>query len=356
MRINYFGSDDEGDSTPVAVRQRRRDEPEVEYQFWRRYWEALRVKGVKSGREIWYERACWRFIRELKPRRLKEAIPADVTQFLGLLAQQPDAAGWKIRQADHALRILFEEMVRASWASKWPVGLPELDGWMEGPEGGGRMPVPADAAQGRFAEQLNKMIRTLRTLHYAYRTEETYVDWARRFLTFAKAESLDGLNAEKVRSFLEKLAVAGKVSASTQNQALNALVFFFREGLNKELGELGEFTRAKRPRRLPVVLTRGEVGRLLGKMSGAPRLEAKLLYGSGLRVMECIRLRVKDLEFEQFQITVRDGKGGKDRVTMLPEGLVAELKEHLRAVKEQHESDLRAGHGEVYSGPQKLDR
>jgi hypothetical protein len=192
----------------------------------------------------------------LKPRRLKEATAGDVTQFLGLLAQQPDSAGWKVRQADHALRILFQEMVRCPWATQWPVGLPEMEGWMEGPEGGGRMPVPADAAQARFAEQVNKMIRSLRYLHYSYRTEEAYVDWARRFLTFAQAQGVEELDAGKVRAFLEKLAVIGKVSASTQNQALNALVFFFREGLGRELGQLGEFTPARRPRKIPVVLTR----------------------------------------------------------------------------------------------------
>jgi integron integrase len=225
-----------------------------------------------------------------------------------------------VRQADHALRLLFEEMLKSPWASQWPVGLPELEGWMEGPEGGGRMPVPANAAQARFAEQVNKMIRTMRCLHYSYRTEETYVGWAQRFLTFARAETLEGLNGAKVRSFLERLAVRDKVSASTQNQALNALVMFFREGLSKELGELGEFAPAKRPRRIPVVLTREEVRRVLNCMNGVERLMARLLYGSGLRLMECVRLRVQDVDMERRQITVRDGKGGKDRITMLPEG------------------------------------
>ena len=118
----------------------------------------VRSKGVSLGREVWYERACAWFIRELKPRRLKEAGPEDVTRFLGLMAIQPDSAAWKIRQADAALRILFQEMTRCSWAGQWPVGLPELDGWMEGPEGGRKMPVPADLAQDRFSAQVNKMI------------------------------------------------------------------------------------------------------------------------------------------------------------------------------------------------------
>jgi hypothetical protein len=125
------------------------------------------------------------------------------------LAQQPDSAGWKIRQADEALRILYQEVMRSAWAVKWPVGLPELDGWMEGPEGGGKMPVPADAAQRRFAEQVNKMIRVIRCLHYSYRTEEAYVGWARRFLSFTRARELDEVNADAVQRFLEMLAVQG---------------------------------------------------------------------------------------------------------------------------------------------------
>lgn len=238
-------------------------EKPAEQEFWERYWEVLRRQGVKAGHERWYERRCVQFIRLLKPRRLREAAAKEVTEFLGLLAQQPDAAGWKVRQADHALRILFQELLRSPWAGNWPVGLPEFEGWMEGPEGGGKLPVAGNAAQARFAEQVNKMIRTLRCLHYSYRTEEAYVAWAQRFLTFARAETMEELDGEKVRSYLEMLAVRGKVSASTQNQALNALVFFFREGLGKELGELGQFAPAKRPRKLPLVLTREEVRRLL---------------------------------------------------------------------------------------------
>jgi Phage integrase, N-terminal SAM-like domain len=232
-----MGGNDADSPRPWPAREKRPGEPEAEHAFWVRWsWEVIRTKGVPPGKEVWYERACLRFIRELKPRRLKEATAGEVTQFLGLLAQQPDSAGWKVRQADHALRILFQEMIRSAWAAQWPVGLPEMGGWMEGPEGGTKMPVPADAAQARFAEQVNKMISSLRCLHDAYRTEEAYVDWARRFLSFAHAERVEQLGADRVRAFLERLAVVGKVSASTQNQALNALVFFFREGLGKELG------------------------------------------------------------------------------------------------------------------------
>jgi site-specific recombinase XerD len=152
----------------------------------------------------------------------------------------------------------------------------------------------------------------------------------------------------QVESFLTDLAVRRRVAASTQNQALNALVFLYRQVLHQEAGEFSA-VRAKRPVRLPTVLTKAEVQRLLCAMkSGTHRLMARLLYGTGMRLMECVRLRVKDLALEQNQIIEREGKGAKDRVTVLPESLKLELQEHLRRVKLLHEQDLAAGSGEVY--------
>jgi site-specific recombinase XerD len=159
-------------------------------------------------------------------------------------------------------------------------------------------------------------------LHYSYRTEQTYVDWAVRFVRRVQDKAPVAVGATEVREFLENLAVFGRVSASTQNQALNALVFFFREGLKRDLGELGEFERAKRPRRLPVVLTRAEIQRVLERMEDPYRLMLLLMYGAGLRLMECARLRVKDVDLERQVLTVRDGKGAQDRVTGLPTAAV----------------------------------
>jgi integron integrase len=154
-----------------------------------------------------------------------------------------------------------------------------------------------------------------------------------------------------VKTYLDYLAVEREVTASTQNQALNALVFFYGEVLQKPIGEIEEFARAKRPRRLPEVMTRDEVQRLLSKMSGITGLMAGLMYGSGIRLMECVRLRVKDIDFAQHQIMVRDGKGQKDRVTMLPERFAASLQEHLARVKVTYEQDLAQGTADVYIWP-----
>jgi integron integrase len=156
------------------------------------------------------------------------------------------------------------------------------------------------------------------------------------------------MGAQEVERFLSHLAVEGKVAASTQNQALSALVFLYREVLGEELGWMDDLTRAKRPARLPVVLTQGETRALLARLDGRSWIMASLLYGAGLRLMECVRPRVKDVDFEMRQVTVRDGKGQKDRVTMLPQSVAEPLRVHLTKVKALHEEDLEAGFGEVY--------
>jgi len=174
----------------------------------------------------------------------------------------------------------------------------------------------------------------------------------RRFLAFHQyADPRQLTPATAIKECLDYLAGVRYVSASTQNQALDALVFFYGQALRVPVGELGDFQRAKRPRRQPAVLTRTEVQALLDQLTGTPKLVALLMYGSGLRLSECQQLRVKDMDLERRQILVRDGKGQKDRVTVLPKKAVALLQEHLAAVKAQHERDLAAGHGDVFIWP-----
>jgi integron integrase len=187
------------------------------------------------------------------------------------------------------------------------------------------------------------------------RTEQAYLDWIKRFIRhFGKRHPRD-LGAAEVSEFLTHLAVAGQVAASTQNQAKSALLFLYREVLDVELPWLDDVESAKAPRRLPVVLTQAEVVALLARLEGTNALVCRLLYGTGLRIMECLRLRVKDVEFERGEILVRDGKGFKDRVTMLPTSLAPLLREHMVRVAELHRQDLVAGHGEVWL-PYALER
>jgi integron integrase len=318
-----------------------------EEQFWERYKQVVVRTGVAEGVALWYRRHVEGFIRFLKPRRLREAQVVDVSGYLLRMHRQEDTEAWQVRQADKALRLLYQEVLKVDWAAEWAVPLPleEAAESVPSAELGTRTVF---AEWGLWEGALVRMVKSLRYLHYSYRTEQTYVEWAVRFVRGLREREPTGVGAGEVKTFLERLAVEGKVSASTQNQALNALVFFFREGLQRAFGELGEFERAKRSRRLPVVLTREEVRRVLGRMEGQNLLMAQLLYGGGLRLMECARLRVKDVDFEQCVITVRDGKGAKDRVTMLPGSTAEPLQRHLKAVRRQHEADVEAGHGEVY--------
>ncbi len=195
---------------------------------------------------------------------------------------------------------------------------------------------------------LDRMRAEIRLRHYSIRTEEAYVDWARRFILFHGKRHPAEMGAEEVRDFLSHLASERNVSASTQSQARSALLFLYKEVLGIELPWLDEVVNAKKGKRLPVVLTQAEVRRLLNGTSGTSGLIVALLYGTGMRLLEGLRLRVKDIEFTRREIIVREGKGNKDRVTVLPENLILPLQRHLEKVKALHEKDLEAGFGEVY--------
>lgn len=197
---------------------------------------------------------------------------------------------------------------------------------------------------------LDQMRQVMRLKHYSIRTERAYCDWVRRFVKFHGLQSRTGLFLEaesKIELFLSDLAVNGGVAASTQNQAFNALLFLYREVLHRKLENV-DAVRADRPVRVPVVLTVEETWQILAVMSGQTQLIGKMLYGSGLRLLECLRLRVLDLDFGLKRLAVRDGKGSKDRFTVLAEGMIPVLREHLERVRLQHEADLRAGMGSVH--------
>jgi len=198
------------------------------------------------------------------------------------------------------------------------------------------------------------MREALRVRHYSIRTERAYVDWVRRFIRFHDRRHPARLGAVEVQAFLTHLAVERSVASPTQNQAKAALLFLYREVLGLQLPWLDEIVGAKLSRHLPVVLTPSEVRALLGQLSGTMELVAALLYGTGARLLEALRLRVKDVEFERREILIRDGKGAKDRVTVLPENLVLPLQQHLAGVKRIHLRDLAAGFGDVWL-PDALD-
>lgn len=194
---------------------------------------------------------------------------------------------------------------------------------------------------------LELVSRAIQARHYSRRTEKTYIAWIRRYILFHDRKHPLVMGEKEITAFLSHLATKGQVSASTQNQALNAILFLYREVLKKDLDWLDGVVRAKKPVRLPVVLTQSEVHAVLGQLHGVTWLMASILYGSGLRLLECARLRIKDVDFVRGEITVRNGKGQKDRMTLLPASLKRPLAEHISRVRIQHQADLQKGYGAV---------
>jgi len=197
----------------------------------------------------------------------------------------------------------------------------------------------------KLLDQVRNMIRLK---HYSIRTEEAYVKWIKRYILFHNKKHPAQMSEKEISAFLTHLAVHKNVSASTQNQALNAILFLYKEILQKEPAEIINVVRAKRKTRLPVVFTKAEVNAVLDNLQGTYKIIAGLMYGSGLRLLECLRLRIKDIDFSMNQVVVRDGKGGNDRITVLSMSLKRHLNVHLKKVKALHEEDLHEGFGEVY--------
>ena len=215
-----------------------------------------------------------------------------------------------------------------------------------GPPPGATPTPPPEPTPGR-PRLLERVRRAIQALHYSPRTEKAYVLWIRRYVQFHKLRHPSEMGEAEVREYLSALATRWKVSASTQNQALSAILFLYREVLRREIGWVDGVIRAKQPIRLPVVLTRDEIRAILGYLDGDSWIMASLLYGSGMRIMECCRLRVKDVDLERAEILVRSGKGQKDRVTLLPRSVTPRLRDHLRSVREQHQRDLAQDLGSV---------
>jgi len=269
--------------------------------------------------------------------------PEDVAKIKTIPGRRwhPEGKYWTVPQTDGALARLL-----ALYAGN-PV---EIDPALRTAGASDDQSGPADAGALGTApsgDLLDRGRQALRARHYSRRTEQAYLAWIMRFVAFHRGRAPDEMGEGEVNQFLTHLAVQGRVSASTQNQALAALLFLYGSVLRRPLGQIEGVVRARRPRRLPVVLSRQEVRTVLDGLDGTPGLVCALLYGSGLRLLECLRLRVKDIDFQRREITVRDGKGGKDRVTMLPAAVTAQLQAHLERVRRPHTRDLSRGLGRV---------
>jgi len=344
--------------------KRQTDSPEREAaiaRFWNQYIAAIHDKGIKEPFDRWFVIRARHYIEAFPDKRLALHSDADLSEYLDMLGRKGEWKGWQFKQAVDAIELLLREMVHLPWVDafdwqRWKASAKELSD--QHPTLARELPSGAPAAPSNYpsnqqasaqhAEIIARMKAEIRRRGYSIRTEQTYISWANRYIGFHQGHHPADLDMSAISSFLEHLALVRNVSTSTQNQALNALVFLYQQVLGQELGKLESFVRAKRPKRLPVVLTTDEVRRLLGGMHGVFHLQAGLLYGAGMRLMECIRLRVQDVDFGYRQITVRNGKGMKDRVVPLPDSCVDALQTHLISTKTLFEQDIADGHGAVF--------
>lgn len=359
-------------------------------ELWDKFLTALNRKFKNSARMRWTVIRAEHYLRADRDTPFSARDAGHVSAYLARVAEHGQVADWQFRQIIEALEILFVEITQAAWAGSvdwkyWyrraaalrrPDPDPRESRSRESPDSASPdvaepqdsappssdSPEPAAPTPVRrsrrsphlqllretHARLLRKLTGEIRRRGYSLRTETAYEDWVLRFLHFNQPHAAETLGAADIVRYLEYLAVERNVAASTQNQALNALVFLYGEILGVPLDRFANFTRAKRTRRLPVVLTQTEVRGLLAAIDGVCALMAQLMYGTGMRLMECVRLRVKDIDFAYSQIIVRDAKGAKDRVVPLPDALVPALTDHLARVKRQHNEDLANGFGNVF--------
>ena len=337
---------------------------------WVRFRMALKVAGVEPRMHEFCRGWVFGFLGFIKPAKFSQAGIGHVEGYLQKLAGEGKEI-WQVRQAEESLRVFYREVEPAGWAKDWPFDLMKKLEFGRGSHGGTRstegeetgggdaapVPRPPTASGGttfagrtdtgelpekyrNFYDLVEEMLRTER---YAYRTEQTYLEWVKRFLIFAMPRTRRELKWEDAKSYLNYLTVVRRVSGGTQNQALSALQFLYGKVLRRPAGGKRELERAAQTVRVPTVLTREEVGRLLEGMAGPGKLMAELMYGAGLRVMECVRLRVKDLDFGNGYIVVRGGKGDKDRRAPLPRKLGKSLKAQLEQAKDRWERDRKMG-------------
>lgn len=313
-------------------------EPALNAQFWSSYEDCLTKNCINPQHIRWYVNWCRQFIKFIGALPLSDCRPEHVSEFLNNLRENEAIKDWQCHQARIALWHLFRDHLKISWAVS---GSPELK----------ISPVEKVASQKlsvTHQSTLQKMRSTLVGRQYAKRTVTAYLDWATRFLCHYPQRNINDLDAAAVRAYLTYLVETHNVAVNTQKQALNALVFLFQESQERSLGDISDFTRAKKPIKVPVVLGRAEVSALLAELQPPFTLICHLLYGSGLRLMEAIRLRIMDVDFAQGQILVRDGKGRKDRRTMLPETCRQPLEIQITAARRIHTEDLEQNHGEVW--------
>ena len=340
-------------------------------RFWDKFIQKTIFYGAKPGAARWYVRHAEAYIKAHPGARLAEHDAAQVTAYLTAKGREKQLADWQYKQLVRALKLLFTQMVRVTWAAdfSWDDYLQLADSLPDSHATLSRdyQSIDMDTISAgklleynknnllfrqifqRHSQHIQNLIKQIRLKHYSIRTEQAYVAWFLRFVRFNSCADPAQLAETDIGAFLEYLVVKRGVSSGTQTQALNAIVFFYKHVLERELGDAIGFVRSKKPRRLPVVLSREEIQRLFTHIaSPTHRLMANLLYGCGMRLMECVRLRVLDIDFAYQQIIVREAMGRKDRIVPIPTRLIEPLQAHLARVENLHKEDLANRFGHVY--------
>ncbi len=340
-------------------------------RFWDKYIYKTKYYKIKPETVRWYVRHAEQYIKAHTGSHLSEHMPHHVEKYLNVKGRNPYLKDWQFQQVVVALKILFIEMVKTRWAKDfswddWTMAAqslsnnhatvardyqPDTVNQSDAPclDSDSKGSVLYKRVYKHHPQHIMALITQIRVRQYSIRTEHAYLGWLLRYICFYSMQDPAALSAEHIARYLQYLVMRRKVSASTQNQALNALMFFYKQVLRREMDERIEFSHSKKPRRLPVVLTAAEVKALFNCIdSPMPQLMGKLLYGCGMRLMECVRLRVLDIDFGYQQILVRNSKGKKDRVVPIPNRLVDTLHAQLEKVRALHIDDLEQGFGSVY--------
>ena len=325
-------------------------------RFWDKYIDISKSYGVKESSLRWYVKRVEEYIHAHKSVRLVLHTPDTISAYLNTKGRTTRLTDWQFDQIVDALKILFVHLLKLDWSVNYPwhewalvdnrAEQHKVSSFYKAKENSF-----TQAFRDSYTDVFERIIIEIRSRHYSKRTENAYVSWIIRCINFCKLSPQD-LTPEDVVRYLEYLVVERNVSASTQAQALNALSFLFKHVLHKELGELGAFSRAKKPRKLPVVLSTDEVALLLKTINvDVYQLIAAIMYGCGLRLMECMRLRVQDVDFEYKQIFIRNGKGNKDRVVPLPLKVISRIKEQIAKVNDLYQADVKLGGTSVFIPP-----
>ena len=347
-------------------------------RFWEKFISKTKDYGVKPAAARWYVRDAELYIKAYSTIKLSQHEPHFVEKYLESKGRNTRLEAWQFVQVITAIKILFTKMVQVSWAEDFP--------WEEWVEQAEQLPnsnskqtnylsdtelkylkdtleEKNNGSKGLFNQiytlyphHIENIIKCIRINYYSKRTEQTYLSWFMRFVVFHKCKDPLNLTDKDIGSYLEYLVLKRKVSSSTQGLALNAIIFFYKKVVEREISEDIQYYRSKKPKRLPVVLSKKEISLLLNEIpSPLWGLMAHLLYGCGMRLMEAVRLRILDVDFDYHKILIRNAKGKKDRVVPIPEKLIDSLKKQIDAASELHKGDIKGGFGMVYI-PEALSR